>query len=320
MMDGFFTDFQMAFISSTASRNIFLVLTAAAVILLIMASQLLVRGASDPVRRRLNELTGQADEPPSGLHMRQWAQSAQNYVLPKNESERRKIHARLIQAGWYSESAIWLYYGVKLLITVLLPLFVVVVFGLAGISLSFQEWLFSLLFCAVVGVLLPNWFLKKAIEKRHRQISNAIPDTLDLLILCLEVGLGIRSAIQRVSSDLFISHPALAHELGLVNSELKAGASVEQALEHLGRRIDMKELDGLVSTLVDSIRYGTSIADTLRAFSADLRDKRVQSAEEQAEKISTKMIFPIVLLLLPAFFIIAAGPAILRLVDVLSGF
>ena len=317
-MDGFFTDFQLAFISTATSRNIFMILTATGVILLIMASQLLVRGASDPVRRRLNELVGKGDESASGWNMQQWTQSAQDYVLPKNESERRKVHARLIQAGWYSDSAIWFFYGIKLLVTALLPLFVVVVLGFAGVSLSFQEWVFALLFCAVAGVLLPNWYLKKAIEKRHRLISNAIPDTLDLLILCLEVGLGIRSAIKRVSSDLFISHPALAYELELVNSELRTGASVEQAIEHLGRRVNMKDMDGLVSTLVDSIRYGTSIADTLRAFSADLRDKRVQSAEEQAEKISTKMIFPIVLLLLPAFFIIAAGPAIMRLISVLA--
>lgn len=318
-MDGFFTNFQLAFISSATSRTIFLMLTAVGVVVFIMASQLLVRGASDPVRRRLNELVGK-EEKSSSWHMHHLVQSTQDFVLPKNESEKRKIHAQLLQAGWYSEGAIWLFYGSKLLITVLLPVLTITGLTLAGISLSFQEWLLALLAGAVVGVLLPNWYLKRAIAKRHRLISNGIPDTLDLLILCLEVGLGLRSAITRVSSDLFISHPVLAHELKLVGAELKAGSTVEQALENFGHRVNLQELDGLVSTLVDSIKYGTSIADTLRAFSADLRDKRIQSAEEKAEKIGTKMIFPVVLLLLPAFMIIAVGPAVMQLIDALASF
>lgn len=317
-MDGLFSGIQAAFSTNVTSRTVFLVMVTVTVMMFMIASQLLFRGVSSPVRRRLHELVGEEDPAKKAWSIQEWLKPFQNAVLPQDVSEQQKSRAKLIQAGWYSEGAIWIFYGSKIMVTLLLPVFIVTVLSFMNVSLSFQEWMLALVFSALVGVFLPNWVVKKAIEKQHRLIVNAIPDTLDLLILCLEVGLGLRSAIQRVSSDLFISHPEFAKELELVNAELKAGLTPEQALENMGGRIKLKELDGLVSTLVDSIRYGTSIADTLRAFAADFRDRRIQAAEEMAEKITTKMVFPIVLLLVPAFFIIAAGPAILRLLEALT--
>ena len=297
-------------------RILILLLFSSSVALLVFAGLMLLKGANNPVHRRLQELAiANNTEPNHSLNLKQKLVPLVNLILPKNDNDRRHAQARLIQAGFYSDTAVWFFYSFKLALSLLLPLLVILLAIITAFNPTTRVLLIAIALAAFTGMILPDWGLKKAIEKRHRLIAHAIPDALDLLILCLEAGLGLRSAIQRSSRDLFLSHPEFAQELDMVGSELKAGLAPNQAMENLGTRVNMKELDGLVSTIVDSIRFGTTIADTLRAFAADLRDKRVQTAEEHAEKIRTKLIFPIALLLIPALFIIVLAPAVLGLVE-----
>jgi tight adherence protein C len=175
---------------------------------------------------------------------------------------------------------------------------------------------FALLFAAFVGVVLPNYVLEKIKQNRLKKLRNGFPDALDLLVVCVEAGLGLGAAIDRVARDLDVSHTELAEELRLVNVEMRAGVERPVALKNLADRSGLADIRGLVGLLVQTMRFGTSIADALRVYSEEFRDKRMQKAEEQAAKIGTKLIFPLVTCLFPSFFIVAVGPAALRMIVV----
>ncbi len=166
------------------------------------------------------------------------------------------------------------------------------------------------------GLIAPSSILDRMVERRLRTLRRAFPDALDLLVVCVESGLGLSAAIQRVADELVVSHPELAQELALVNAEVRAGVDRGQALRNLADRTGLDDIRGLVSLLVQTMRFGTSVADALRVYSEEFRDRRMQKAEEEAAKVGTKLIFPLVFCLFPAFFVVAIGPAVIRLVAV----
>jgi tight adherence protein C len=157
--------------------------------------------------------------------------------------------------------------------------------------------------------------LTKALGRQMRRLRNGFPDALDLLVVCVESGLGLGQALQRVADEIGVSHPELSLELATVNAEMRAGVQREKALKNLGERTGLRDIRGLVALLVQAMRFGTSVADALRIYSEEFRDKRMQAAEEMAAKIGTKMIFPLVLCMFPVFFVVAVGPAALRIID-----
>jgi len=147
-------------------------------------------------------------------------------------------------------------------------------------------------------------------------LRSGFPDALDLLVVCCEAGLGLMAAMQRVARELALSYPALAGELDLVCSKVRAGLTVKVALEEFTDRTGLEDIKGLNSAISQSIRLGTGIAETLRVFSDEYRNKRLQEAEEQAAKLAVKMIFPMMLCIWPSFFIVAVGPAVLKVMKV----
>jgi len=181
-------------------------------------------------------------------------------------------------------------------------------------QLSTSSIAFFAILLAFIGVRLPDYGLSYMRERRIKRLRNGLPDALDLLVVCVESGLGLTPAIERVSRELEFSHTELAQELALVNAEMRAGVERPVALRNLAARSGVDDINGLVGLLVQTIRFGTSVAEALRVYSEEFRDKRMQKAEEQAAKIGTKMIFPLVLCLFPSFFIVAVGPAVLRII------
>ena len=175
---------------------------------------------------------------------------------------------------------------------------------------------FCCVLAALIGVRLPDLVLEHVRQRRIKRLRNGLPDALDLLVVCVESGLGLAPAIERVARELEFSHPDLGQELSLVNAEMRAGVERPVALRNLAYRTGVDDINGLVGLLVQTIRFGTSVAEALRVYSEEFRDKRMQKAEEQAAKIGTKMIFPLVLCLFPSFFIVAIGPAVLRIIAV----
>jgi tight adherence protein C len=168
---------------------------------------------------------------------------------------------------------------------------------------------------AAVGMLVPNYLLHRRVQSQMRKLRHGFPDALDLLVVCVESGLGLGPALQRVADELGVSHPELSLELATVTAEIRAGVPRETALKNLADRTGLTDIRGLVSLLVQSMRFGTSVADALRVYSDEFRDKRMQAAEELAAKMSVKLLFPLILFMFPIFFIVAIGPAVLRIID-----
>jgi tight adherence protein C len=307
-----------AAISATSGGWVFPVSVGLAVSFLAAAALYGLGGLRDPLRRRVRAL---AAAPAAGAGRRRWSLKAVAplvpYLMPKKDAERSAIRARLLQAGYGSEGAPVTFFAIKIVLALVFPALVFVAAMIFPV-LTLAKLVWIALAASFFGLVLPNIVISHKIETRQREILNGFPDALDLIVACTEAGLGLNAAFQRVANELALSHAELAKELALVNSEMRAGVERVTALRNLGTRTGVEDIRGLVSLLAQSMRFGTSIADTLRIYAAELRDKRMQRAEEQAAMIGTKMIFPLVLCIFPSFFIVMVGPAVLAVLRVLQ--
>jgi tight adherence protein C len=289
-----------------------------AVCLFAYGVSLLVSGATDPVRRKLAEVAApqQSADGSAGFDLGWLVGPFSSYVMPK-AAERDSTQAALVQAGFRSRQALRNFYGLKAILALALPAVVLVVARWMP-ELSSNAIIFLAVLAAFIGVRLPDMLVQHVRAGRIKRLRNGLPDALDLLVVCVESGLGLAPAIERVARELEFSHPDLAQELTLVNVEMRAGVERPVALRNLAARSGVDDINGLVGLLVQTIRFGTSVAEALRVYSEEFRDKRMQKAEEQAATIGTRMIFPLVLCLFPSFFIVAVGPAVLRIVAAFS--
>ena len=170
----------------------------------------------------------------------------------------------------------------------------------------------------MAGFILPDFWLGRQVKARQRLLRLALPDALDLLVICVEAGLGLDQALLYVSQELRIAHPELCEEFDLVNAEVHVGKTRMEALRSLATRTGVDDLQALVATLVQTDRFGTSVAQSLRIHSDDLRTKRRQRAEEMAAKTTVKMVFPLVFFIFPALFVVILGPAVITMLRVLG--
>lgn len=278
-------------------------------------------GLMNPIRKRLQNLTKNKEEKKlqkeselfKGVEKKLGALTP--YILPKNIEESSRIKAKLIQAGFRSQNAIFLYFGTKTLLAIFLPFVYFVVVTTTGLQDAKTAMYYSMGVMGF-GVFFPNIVLERLKLNRQDKIRRGFPDALDLLVVCIEAGLGLDLALRRIAKELKISHPTLAEEISIVNGEMGAGVDRIQALKNFSERIDLDDIKGFVALLAQSIRFGTSVGQTLRIYSEDFRDKRTQRAEELAAKVGTKLIFPMVLCFFPAFFVVAIGGVILKVMTV----
>ncbi len=299
-----------------AAESTFVFLMAAAVFSLGLAGMFLASTLFHPVRNRLHNLVAPAENVNSReSRLRHAARTVAPYVLPKKEGERNRIQERLIHAGFRGDSAMPVFYAIKTILIIALPM--TVFFAMRWVpDVTAGHLMQATAVATLFGVFGPNFVLGKLIDKRKRLLYNGFPDALDLLVVCTEAGYGLKPALQRVSDELAVGHPELGEELALVNTEIRAGVDRVEALHNLAYRTGLDDISGLVALLSQSLRFGTSIAESLRIYSEEFRDKRMQNAEEEAGTISTKMVFPLVLCMFPAFFVVAIGPAVIGLLDV----
>jgi tight adherence protein C len=290
---------------------------AAAALMLFWGLALIISRTLDPARRRLIEIeradgTGQRDS--LGHRIAATLRPVERFILPRG-TEREGTEQQLRYAGYRSAAALSTFYAAKiaLSLTLLLSWMLISYFFLP--NLSGGRVTFVTLVAAFIGLLLPGVWLDTRVKARHKLLRDGFPDALDLLTVCVESGLGLAQALQRVADELDVSHPELAGEIAQVTAQMRAGVEREAALRGLATRTGLDDVRGLVSLLVQTLRFGTGIADALRVYSEEFRDKRVQRAEEAAAKIGTKLIFPLVLCLFPSFFVVAIGPAVIRLVE-----
>jgi tight adherence protein C len=231
----------------------------------------------------------------------------------KNE---RDMRARLLHAGYRKPGALYVYLGTRVLLAVGLFALVLVSWPLAGVAGG--RVVLGPIMAAAAGWMLPRLILSRRIKKRHKTIQKALPDTLDLMVICVEAGLGLNQALIRVSEEMESLSGPMSEELQITNLEIRAGTPREQALRNMGDRSNVTDLRQLVAMLIQTDRFGTSIAQALRVQADNLRTARRQRAEEAAAKTTIKMIFPLVLFIFPAMFVVILGPAVFHIVDLFT--
>jgi tight adherence protein C len=236
---------------------------------------------------------------------------------PSGDWEDSPLRLKFMNAGIRHPKAPHIFFGLKTLLPVAfaLPAFLVLrgVNGATGLNL-----LLLVLCAAVAGCYLPNLALHLAARRRRRDIFDQFPDAADLMLVCVEAGLGLDSALSRVAEEFIAQSPALAEELHLSNLEMRAGSTREKSLRNLALRTGVEELRSFATMLTQADRFGTSIGESLRVFSDDLRYKRQVRAEEHAAKVPTKMLFPLVLFIFPSIIMVVLGPAIIQIIRTLG--
>ena len=236
---------------------------------------------------------------------------------PSNVEEVRATRLRLINAGYRSGKAPVFYMGAKLLLAVVIVCLLAMV---PAKLLSFPSVLnltFYYVLAAACGYYAPALWLRRAIGSRKDALQRAIPDALDLMVVCVEAGLGLDQAIGRVGEEIKRAHPELSDELNLLASELRTGLSRQAALRNLAHRTDLEEVRNLVALLVQTDRFGTSIGQALRVHADAMRTTRRLKAEELAAKLPVKLLLPLIFFIFPTILIVTIGPAIIRMVTVL---
>lgn len=314
-MDALFEQIAAVISDETILVNLVVWLSAATVFVFVLGSAVLLLNYFDPVRRRVSSVVGDAPEDERLLIKVATAIGpVATYILPQVELERDKAMLQLSRAGFRSPMALHAYYLIKTVLALVLPLIILVSANWLP-QIGTTIILTYAMFASGIGLLGPNIVLQRILENRMKALRNGFPDALDLLVVCVESGLGLAAAIQRVAEELEVSHPELAFELLLVNAEIRVGMPRERALKNLADRTGLEDIRGLVALLVQTMRFGTGVADALRVYSEEFRDKRTQKAEEQAAKMGTMLVFPLVLFMFPIFFIVAIGPAVLKIID-----
>jgi tight adherence protein C len=274
-----------------------------------------VMSAASPERRRLRKMAAAG---PSGAFDSQISlvdtvdpRLKRFPGVPKSPKEMGKLRRQLARAGFTSVNAVIAYSAA----TIATPL----IFAAATLSLvgGRQGWLLGL--CAgAIGYLLPGLVLGRLTTRRKREIRDGLPDALDLFIVCVEAGCGLDQAIVKATEELEITYPALTYELRLITTEIRAGKSRIEAFKNFAARTQVDDVQSLVSLLVQTDKFGTSIAQALRTHAETSRTKRRQNAEERAGKIGVKLVFPLVFFLFPALYIVILGPAVIAFVRVFA--
>jgi tight adherence protein C len=244
---------------------------------------------------------------PSPLARRVQAIGQHAPISPEDAKTTRRT---LISAGYRAESAVTLLYGIKLILAATLAILSI----LFRDSITANPVLRIVLPLAATGAgyWIPGFWLERKVSKRQQKLRLSLPDGLDLMVVSVEAGLGLDQAIQNVGRELAMAHPELADELSLVTLEMRAGKRRAEALRNLAQRTGEAELRKLTAILIQSDRFGTSMAEALRTHSEFMRVRRRQEAEERAAKVGVKLVFPIFFFILPSILVVAAGPGILQ--------
>lgn len=233
--------------------------------------------------------------------------------LPKEGWEKSQLRIRFMNAGYRTEFAPVLFFVAKTLLTFALPGLFALYTTIAGAVFKPNTFMLLMVGLAALGYFLPNVFLERRISYRKREIFESFPDAMDLIIVCVEAGLGLDAALARVGEEIHMRSPILGEELHLINLELRAGSSRERALRNLALRTGVEDIDTLVAMLVQSDRFGTSVADSLRVHADNLRTKRRLRAEEAAAKIAVKLLFPLIFFIFPSMLLVLLGPAFISI-------
>jgi tight adherence protein C len=230
------------------------------------------------------------------------------------DTKDKAIRQKLVAAGFTTPHAPRVYTLVRLVMVIGLPILVLLYFWSTSASPSMLKLYFTLVVAAALGLYLPAVFVRARADRRQQDIINGFPDALDLLLVCVEAGLGLEAAFARVGMEMTNSHPRLAEQLGAVVLELRAGRSHEDALRRMADRAGAEEIRAFTTLLIQSTKLGSSIAQTLRIYASEMRERRRMRAEEKAHRLPVLLSIPLVACMLPAMIGVLMLPAAIRVV------
>jgi len=296
-------------------------ISAIAGVTLALALYFLFSGIYSPIRTQLNKLShvslGQQPKDNDFSTSLEHNLDKLKYIpfISNSFSGDKATKKLLIHAGFHSQNALKVFNAIKLILFLCAAVSAIV---FAKYFSNMSPMVTAYIFAIIIGgaYLLPAFVLQRIANRRMQELRKHFPDALDLLIVCCEAGLGLLEAFQRVNNELAFTQPRLSEEIGLVCSKVRVGVSMQQALQEFSDRTGLADIKGLNSVIVQSLRLGTGVASTIRIYAIEYRDKRLQQAEENAAKLGVKMIFPMMCCIWPSFFIVAVGPAVLKVMNV----
>jgi tight adherence protein C len=281
---------------------------------------------SQAVSQRLSDLQSAGGESRSILQRRRRAEQTEklkSVVQAFGESMQERsgtpgaLRLRLIQAGYPSASAVPLYLGTRVLLPAGLGVGSLLLLPILGFSAL--KIILGVVYFTGLGYILPTLIVGMRIRRRQKEMQRALPDALDMLVVSVEAGLGLNQALVRVADEIFRLSPVLSEQMTLVNLEIRAGTAREEALKNLADRTGLADIASLTGMLIQTDRFGTSVAQALRIHADTMRTKRRQRAEEAAAKTTIKLIFPLVFCIFPALFVVILGPALIQIIAALKG-
>jgi tight adherence protein C len=272
----------------------------------------LMPGRAVAIDRRLEELTPGRDDAGEQRTMKAFLGFVKRVgeKAPRSPKELGTLRLRLVQAGFRRDEALTIFFGIRVVLALVL-------FAIFSTSIVMRPNITLALAGVFAGYVLPGIVLARLAKRRAHKIRLSLADALDLLVVSVEAGLGLDQALTRVGQELNFAYPDLSDELRLVNLELRAGKARPEALRNLADRTGVEDLNSLVTMLIQTDKFGTSVSQSLRVYSETLRTKRRQRAEEAAAKTGVKMVFPLVICIFPAVWIVTIGPAAIKFVNVL---
>jgi tight adherence protein C len=238
-------------------------------------------------------------------------------LLPHDEDRLANRKNQLLQAGFYGRHALRVFSGIQFVLMLALPTGAVLVpYGLGLLPLRWA--LIGSVVASAVGMLAPSFWLQSRVKQRQRQLRNGLPDALDMLVMCLEGGVSLVAAFQRVTAELQVVHPVLGGEMNIVQREIQLGLSAGAALKKLGERCGLTDVRDLASVLLQSERFGASVVKAVRTYSEGWRQERQNQAEEVAQMAAVKILFPTLLCIFPAIFVVLLGPAAFQIANLFA--
>ncbi|WP_206956445.1 type II secretion system F family protein [Trinickia acidisoli] len=283
----------------------------------------------DPLKRRVEGLSmplagsaagaggmgslGSPEDNKWGERITQVSKQVAKLSLPKDDWDRSALRCRFMHAGFRGAAAPAYYFAAKTVLALTLPAAALIVAAPSFSAGHTLDALFVLLAASALGFYAPNVVLSRLTVHRQRAIVEGLPDAVDLMTVCVEAGLGLDAAMQRVTEEIGNKSPALKTELELVLLELRAGAGREKALRNLAARTGVEDIDALTTMLIQADRFGTSVGDSLRVYTDSLRTKRRMKAEERAAKIALKLLFPLIFFIFPTLVVVLVGPAAIQI-------
>ncbi|MBU3260316.1 type II secretion system F family protein [Roseovarius sp. PS-C2] len=322
----FLTQIQERLVEALGPFGPIIALGTLGILLVLIMIPALIKDSKDPLEKLKRDQRGQSlNQSDKGPRLRtnqrnQKLDKYANFLEPQDDKQFSQIKLTLVQAGYRGRDAVRYFYFAQLALALGLLILGVLYYLLfvAGEESSAKDAVLYILGPAGVGYMLPKYWVTKRQQQRQEEISDGFPDSLDMMLTCVEAGQSLDQSIIRVANEIAVSYPALAEEYEIVAHQIKAGRDKPSVLNEMAERCGVQDISSFVTVLVQSQTFGTSIADALRVYAGEMRDKRVMRAEEKANKLPTKMTLATMMLTVPPLLIILVGPSVLGIMELFA--